>query len=77
MSKLPIVNAKTFEKILFLLGFVFVRQKGSHKFYRNPDDRYTTVPHHSGEDLSRPLTREILRQIEISANEFISLIDKV
>ena len=70
MSKLPIVNAKTMEKILFRLGFKRVRQKGSHIFYRHPDGRITTIPHHPGRDLARPLIREILREIELSPEEF-------
>ncbi len=70
MSKLPIVNAKTMEKILFRLGFKRVRQKGSHIFYRHPDGRTTTIPHHPGRDLARPLIREILREIELSPEEF-------
>ncbi|MFK0735042.1 MAG: type II toxin-antitoxin system HicA family toxin [Gloeotrichia echinulata GP01] len=34
MSRLPIVNLKTMEKVLLSLGFEPVRQKGSHVFYR-------------------------------------------
>ncbi len=49
MSKLPIVSAKEFEKILLRIGFLKIRQKGSHAFYRHPDGRYTTLPHHKGE----------------------------
>jgi predicted RNA binding protein YcfA (HicA-like mRNA interferase family) len=74
MSKLPITDAKTFEKILLTLGFNFVRQKGSHKFYRHQDGRYTTLPHHGKTDISRPLMREILKQIEISPEEFLKLL---
>ncbi|MES2732046.1 MAG: type II toxin-antitoxin system HicA family toxin [Bacteroidota bacterium] len=59
MSRLPIIDAKTFEKLLFNLGFQQVRQKGSHVFYRHSDGRYTTLPHHKGQDLSRPLIRQI------------------
>ena len=70
MSRLPIVDARTMEKLLFQLGFERVRQKGSHAFYRHPDGRTTTVPHHPGRDLARPLIREILREIEISPQEF-------
>jgi predicted RNA binding protein YcfA (HicA-like mRNA interferase family) len=36
MSKLPIVDARTFERILLKWGFVVVRQKGSHVFYAIP-----------------------------------------
>ncbi len=74
MSKLPVINAKQFEKILIRLGFELIRQKGSHRFYKHTDGRYTTLPHHKGEDLSRPLIREILKQIEISNEEFILLL---
>ena len=33
MSKLQIVDAKTMERLLLLLGFERVRQKGSHVFF--------------------------------------------
>jgi len=59
-DKLPVVDAKTLEKILLKHGFKMVRQKGSHRFYRHDDGRYTTIPHHGSDDLGRPLIREIL-----------------
>jgi predicted RNA binding protein YcfA (HicA-like mRNA interferase family) len=48
VTRLPILNAKTIEKVLVKLGFEPVRQKGSHVFYRHPDGRTTTVPFHAG-----------------------------
>lgn len=54
------------ERLLVSLGFQAVRQKGSHVFYRHPDGRTTTLPHHPGRDLARPLIREI----EITPDEF-------
>ena len=75
MSKLPLITVKNFEKLLFELGFQFKRQKGSHVFYRHPDGRYTTLPHHGNQVLSRPLIRQILREIELSPEEFIRLIN--
>jgi len=74
MSKLPLVGSKTFEKLLLSLGFKVQRQKGSHVFYRHPDGRYTTLPHHKGRDIGRSLTRAILRQIDITPEEFINLL---
>jgi predicted RNA binding protein YcfA (HicA-like mRNA interferase family) len=44
MSRLPIVTAKTLERIPLNLGFEITRQKGSHVFYRHPDGRTTTTP---------------------------------
>jgi predicted RNA binding protein YcfA (HicA-like mRNA interferase family) len=58
------------ERLLFRLGFQRVRQKGSHVFYRHPDGRTTVVPHHRGRDLGRPLVREIVREIDLTPEEF-------
>ena len=65
------------EKLLFLLGFKRVRQKGSHAFYRQEDGRTTTIPHHKGRVLARPLIREILREIEATINEYNELLRKL
>jgi len=65
------------EKVLLRLGFQAVRQKGSHVFYRHPDGRTTTVPNHPGRDLGRPLTREILREIELTPEEFRGALDQL
>ena len=76
-SRLPIVKVKVLEKILFYLGFEVKRQKGSHVFYRHPDGRYTTLPHHGNQEIGRSLLRQILREIEISPEEFINLLEKI
>ncbi|HEX6507704.1 MAG TPA: type II toxin-antitoxin system HicA family toxin [Chloroflexota bacterium] len=70
MSRLPIVDFRTMEKLLLHLGVEQVRQKGSHVFYRHPDARTTTVPNHPGRDLARPLLREILREIDLTSGQF-------
>ncbi len=77
MSKLPIVSSRQLEKILFYLGFIATRQKGSHVFYRHKDGRYTTLPHHANQDLGRPLIRQILREINLTPEEFISILKKI
>ena len=71
MRKLPIVDARTFERILLGWGFQVVRQKGSHVFYRHPDGRYTTLPHHKGQAICRPLIRKILNEIQVAPEAFI------
>jgi predicted RNA binding protein YcfA (HicA-like mRNA interferase family) len=59
MTRLPILNAKALESVLLNLGFERVRQKGSHVFYRHPDGRTTTIPHHPGKGLglAHPFSR--------------------
>ncbi len=76
MTRLPVVSFPTMEAVLLQLGFRRVRQKGSHVFYRHPDGRTTTLPNHAGRDLARPLIREILREIEISPEEFSRLLSR-
>ncbi|MDE0471239.1 MAG: type II toxin-antitoxin system HicA family toxin [Ekhidna sp.] len=75
MSKLTVVDAKRFEKLLFSVGFKSVRQKGSHIFYRHADGRYTTLPHHKGRDLCKPLIRTILKQIKLTVEEYHELLN--
>jgi predicted RNA binding protein YcfA (HicA-like mRNA interferase family) len=71
MTRLPIVKFKTMEKVLLNLGFIVARRKGAHVFYRHPDGRTTTLSNHPGRDLSRPLIREILREIEVTPEQFL------
>ena len=77
MSKLKLVDARTMEKLLLRLGFKKVRRKGSHVFYRHPDGRTTTVPHHKARVLARPLIREILREIEITIDDYNRYLEKL
>ena len=55
--------------MLEVLGFVPIRQKGSHKFYRHEDGRTTVLPMHSS-DLDRSLIRKILKDIDISIDKY-------
>ncbi|MBI5183251.1 MAG: type II toxin-antitoxin system HicA family toxin [Nitrospinae bacterium] len=77
MSKLQIIDAKRMERLLFLLGFKRIRQKGSHIFYKHLDGRNTTVPHHKGRVLARPLIREILREIEITVDDYNKYLERL
>ena len=77
MSKLPMANFKTMDKILHRLSFASVRQKGSHVFYHHADGRTTTLPNHGNREISRSLMREILREVSISPDEFVKLLEEV
>jgi predicted RNA binding protein YcfA (HicA-like mRNA interferase family) len=57
--------------ILHRLGFQEVRQRGSHKQFRHADGRATTVPFHSGRDISPTLLRRIAKDIGIEIDEFV------
>ncbi len=57
--------------LLLRLGFRQVRQRGSHRQYRHADGRGTTVPFHSGRDISPTLFRKIARDIGVPVEELL------
>jgi predicted RNA binding protein YcfA (HicA-like mRNA interferase family) len=57
--------------ILQRLGFVEARQRGSHKQYRHPDGRATTVPFHSNRDISPILLRQIAKDIGLTMDAIL------
>ena len=69
MSRLKIISSSQMCKLLESIEFASIRQKGSHKFYRHNDGRTTTVPMHAG-DLDRTLIRKILKDIDMSIDEY-------
>ncbi|MCA1794981.1 MAG: type II toxin-antitoxin system HicA family toxin [Desulfobacteraceae bacterium] len=71
MGNIPILNPQKVASILIKLGFKEIRQKGSHKQYRHPDGRGTTVPFHKGRDLSPVLLRQITKDIDLTIEEFL------
>ena len=50
MKILKGVSAREFKKALEADGFVNVRTTGSHRFYKHPDGRCTTVSYHHMSD---------------------------
>ena len=72
MSDVPVLKAREVELILVRLGFTETRQRGSHRQYRHADGRGTTVPFHSGRDVSPTLLRQIAKDIGLSVQELIS-----
>ena len=75
MTRLQLLTASKLERLILGLGFVKVRQKGSHAFYRHEDGRTTTIPHHSSKDLPRPLLRAILREIQLSVDDYNAIVN--
>ena len=71
MGNVPVFKAKDAVKILESLGFVEVRQRGSHKQFRHNDGRGTTIPIHFGREISPILLRQILKDIGLTIEEFL------
>lgn len=60
------------ERLLECLGFLLVRQRGSHRQYRHGDGRQTTIPFHAGRDLSPVLFRQIAKDVGISPEALLA-----
>ncbi|MGQ9688292.1 MAG: type II toxin-antitoxin system HicA family toxin [Desulfobaccales bacterium] len=71
MGNLPVLKPHEVSALLESWGFKEVRQRGSHKQYRHPDGRTTTVPYHRGRDISPVLLRLIARDISMTVEEFL------
>lgn len=72
MVKHPVLKPREVVAILEKIGFVEARQKGSHKQYRHPDGRATTVPFHGSRDISPILLRQIVKDIGLTIDELLS-----
>ncbi len=71
MGKPPVLKPREVIAILNNLGFEEIRQRGSHKQFRHHNGRCTTVPFHSGRDISPILLRQIAKDIGMNIEEFL------
>ena len=72
MGYLPILKPREVIALLEALGFAEVRQRGSHKQFRHPDGRCTTVLFHAGRDISPILLRQIAKDIDLTLDELLN-----
>jgi predicted RNA binding protein YcfA (HicA-like mRNA interferase family) len=68
VPELPVLSGQKAIKVLVKLGFVVVRQKGSHVFLQRGDDT-VTVPLHN--PLKKGTLKSILKQANVSLDEFL------
>jgi predicted RNA binding protein YcfA (HicA-like mRNA interferase family) len=72
VGNVPVLKPAEVVAILLRLGFVEIRQRGSHKQFRDDTGRNTTVPSHAGRDIAPPLLRQIAKDVGLSVDEFLS-----
>ena len=73
MRLIPIAAIKLI-KILEKAGFKAIRQTGSHLTLQHPDGRTTVVPIHPGKEISKGTLSGILKQANLSREEFFRLL---
>lgn len=67
-QKLPRLNADQAIRLVEKLGFVLVRQSGSHKIYKNIRGIRVTIPYHKGKILHPKIIRSIIKDAEIDTD---------
>jgi len=72
VGSLPVLTPRQVVALLEAHGFTEVRQRGSHKQFRHPDGRSTTVPFHAGRDISPALLRKIAADIHLTVDELLT-----
>jgi len=76
-DKIPRIRCDELVRVLKKAGFVEKRQKGSHlTMWRESDKRRVTVPIHPGREVLIGTLRSILRDADISADNFRDLLKK-
>ncbi len=70
MPKYPVLKASEIIRGLNILGFYEVRQKGSHKQFKNYEGKSTTIPIHKNRDISPILLKQILKEINVELETF-------
>ena len=73
MPKLPSISGMDTVKTISKIGFVLKRQVGSHMVMkRESDGRRVTIPNH--DELPKGTLRAIIRQCDLTVEEFIKLL---
>lgn len=70
LSDLPV---RKVIRALESVGFRYVRTKGSHAVYRDPEGRVAVIPQHGV--VKRGTLASILRQAGLTSAEFLKLLD--
>lgn len=73
-AKLPALTGAEVIRALETGGFGVLRIRGSHHFLRHPDGRTTVIAVHAGETIGQGLMGKILRDCELSRDEFRELL---
>jgi len=72
VGNVPVLKPQEVVAILRALGFEEIRQRGSHKQFRHPDGRMTTVPFHKGRDIAPTLLRKIAQDIGLEVVDMLA-----
>jgi predicted RNA binding protein YcfA (HicA-like mRNA interferase family) len=74
MTRLPSLTGEQIIKALNKAGFQVLRQRGSHIYLKHSAGRATIIPVHKGESIGRGLLSTIMKEVDLSREEFLKLL---
>jgi len=77
MSRLKLLAYRDLARIAEMAGFQWVRRQGSHNTFRAPDGRVIVIPDHGSQAIVRPLLRKIIRDMELTVDEYNRLTESL
>jgi len=75
-GRLPRVTAADVIKVLERINFSLSRESGSHKIYKNKENKRVTVPFHTGKILHPKVFESILKDADLTVEKFKDLLKR-
>lgn len=76
MSRLRLASYRDLKRVAEAAGYVWVRCRGSHNIFRRADGRIVTIPDHGSDVIVRGLLRKIIRDLDLTPDEYHALLDQ-
>ncbi len=76
MPKLPRIKAKDLVKFLSKEGYILDHVQGSHHIMRNESGRKTSVAIHGNKEIPKGTLLAIIKDLEISKDDFVKALKK-
>ena len=73
-EKAPRVSAKQMIAVLERVGFIFIRQNGSHKIYKSNAGKRVTIPFHGEKILHPKVLKSICEDVGIEIEKLRELL---
>lgn len=71
MTRLPLIHFRKLAQLANAKGWIEIRCVGSHHVFRNKQGNTIVIPNHGSQVIVRPLLRKILRDMEVTVQEYI------
>lgn len=76
MTQARLGRYRALARVAEAAGFGWVRRDGSHNTFKHADGRIVVIPDHGSRPIGRGLLTKMLRQLDLSVDEYHRLLDR-